>query len=900
MSYTKYKCQITGKTFDQKSHIDKHLKSNTFKQQSRIKVLELEKLSESKLMELYGTSKIESIINNLKCVKIKVNNYKLIKQKKDGSIYHKLNKKEIKSKELEKSFKNEFKNKLKKWHNILSGCGITGDPAFDDIINILIMCYLESKISEKGKYDFLNFNKYSNDLYDKEDFNDFVKMLNIENLLKDTKNLTNSQDDNVMSSFKKIGIVLSSHKLTKPMFPNEDFINCNKDNILSQLILEIYEYSKETNIFNYQDLVGIAYEFWLNEYQGNSGKELGNYFTERDLMLMTFQLINKEDIDKYINNNSIIGDEFCGTFGYPLYMKQFLKSKFNIKIKDKNIYGVEIGERHSRLAMINAMFSLNEFNNVKQGDGFITNISEHLDLSIHNVPFGKRISYSNTKEHYDNYKANHPEIPEFKDIIPIDIGKCDASIASQMVLYKTKHIGICIIKDGQETTGTGKFIKYRKYFCDNCNLKKILKIPGGIFSSTATKTVCLYFLKDGKTNNIEFMELNNNCDTITNLVKVSYNDLKNNNYSWNPNTYMIDEHFASIIEKSNCEFKKLGDIVTDKIVKKTLTGNKLKKGPYKYFTCSKDEKNCSEYHYTGKYLIQGSRGTIKDSIFITNEFDKFSLGTSMFMSSCNNNNLSYIYYYMLHNKSIISNLITGGGIPMISKEQYYKILIPIPSLNIQNETVEKLNLLSNRKKGLEENNNLIDKQMKFYIINQIKKNLNNIEIKELGDIVISLKNGKDIKSVNRVKGKYPFYGANGIIDHIDKYLFDGTYLLTARTGSLGSLHISKGKFWCTGDVHRMEFASLKLLKYVYYYLKTVNFQIYRTGSAHPKLSSTNLKSINIPLTSEKQKNIIVDYLDNLEKIKKINNKQIQELEILMYSILEQSYCSNNDDFTLEI
>ena len=41
MSYTKYECQITGKTFDQKSHIDKHLKSKTFKQQSRIKVLEL-------------------------------------------------------------------------------------------------------------------------------------------------------------------------------------------------------------------------------------------------------------------------------------------------------------------------------------------------------------------------------------------------------------------------------------------------------------------------------------------------------------------------------------------------------------------------------------------------------------------------------------------------------------------------------------------------------------------------------------------------------------------------------------------------------------------------------------------------------------------------------------------
>ena len=134
---------------------------------------------------------------------------------------------------------------------------------------------------------------------------------------------------------------------------------------------------------------------------------------------MTFHLLEKEDIKKYINNNSIIGDEFCGTFGYPLYMKQFLKNKFNIKIKDKNIFGVEIGERHSRLAMINAMFSLDDFNNVKRGDGFTTNVTEHLDLSVHNVPFGKRISYSNTKEHYENYKANNPNVPEFKNVFQL-------------------------------------------------------------------------------------------------------------------------------------------------------------------------------------------------------------------------------------------------------------------------------------------------------------------------------------------------------------------------------------------------------------------------------------------------------------------------------------------------
>ena len=42
---------------------------------------------------------------------------------------------------------------------MLSGCGVTGDPAFDDIINILIICYLEPRVSDNGKYDFLNLDK---------------------------------------------------------------------------------------------------------------------------------------------------------------------------------------------------------------------------------------------------------------------------------------------------------------------------------------------------------------------------------------------------------------------------------------------------------------------------------------------------------------------------------------------------------------------------------------------------------------------------------------------------------------------------------------------------------------------------------------------------------------------
>ena len=721
MSSTKYVCEITGKFFDQKSHIDKHLRSKNFKQQCRIKELELEKISKSDLRKLYGTSNIGKIIIKLKCVKKKINQYKLVKQNKDGSIYYQLDEIEKTNKESEKIFKNDFK-KLKKWHNMLSGCGVTGDPAFDDIINILIICYLEQNISETGKYDFLNLDRYENDLYDEDDFSNFIEMLNIENLLKDTKLLTKTKDDNILSSFKKIGIVLTTHPLTKPMFPNEDFINCNKDNILSKLISEIYNYSKDKNIFNYQDLVGIAYEFWLNEYQGNSGKELGNYFTERDLMLMTFHLIEKEDIVKYINSNSVIGDEFCGTFGYPLYLKQYLKNNFDIKINDKNIYGVEIGERHSRLAMINSMFSLDNFSNIKRGDGFITNISEHLDLSVHNVPFGKRISYSNTKEHYENYRANNNDIPEFKSIIPVDVGKCDAPIASQMVIYKTKHIGLCIIKDGQETTGTGKFIKYRKYFCNSCNIKKILKIPGGIFSSTGTKTVCLYFVKGEKTKDIEFMELNDECDTITRIVKVSYKDLKHNNYSWDPNTYIIDEEFAKMVEKSNCEFKKLGDICEidngKRITKRNIDSSK--RNIYNVYGGGFDTFKYDKYNREGLTCkISRFGASVSNFIMLINE--KYWLndsGSTITVKEGTNVKQMYLYYYLINNvndnEHIFNTIYDGAGQQNIKFDKFLDLQIPIPTEEIQDEII---NYLDN--------------------LNKIKDN-ENVQIKQINELMNSI------------------------------------------------------------------------------------------------------------------------------------------------------------------
>ena len=205
---------------------------------------------------------------------------------------------------------------------------------------------------------------------------------------------------------------------------------------------------------------------------------------------------------------------------------------------------------------------------------------------------------------------------------------------------------------------------------------------------------------------------------------------------------------------------------------------------------------------------------------------------------------------------------------------YLNIKIPIPSLERQQEIVKYLDFIY-EKANKTSNEKIAElKQLnKFCLSNQ--KIFGENVVKELGNVFKEVKTGKDVVATERKKGEYPFYGANGIIDYVDSYIFDGKYLLTARTGSLGSLHISNGKFWCSGDVHRMEFKNDTLLSYTYYYLQTIDFQKFRTGSAHPKLSGSSLKSIKIHIPSLERQQEIVEYCEYNDTLIKQLEKEIK-------------------------
>ena len=128
-----------------------------------------------------------------------------------------------------------------------------------------------------------------------------------------------------------------------------------------------------------------------------------------------------------------------------------------------------------------------------------------------------------------------------------------------------------------------------------------------------------------------------------------------------------------------------------------------------------------------------------------------------------------------------------------------------------------------------------------------------------------------LKSLDRAKrqGIYPYYGASGVVDYIDDYIFDGTYLLISEDGE--NLRSRKtpiafkahGKFWVNNHAHILEEKEEGVLDYLEYYLSQLDLTPYITGAVQPKLNKANLDSIEIPVPPIEERRAINGMLNAL-------------------------------------
>ena len=159
----------------------------------------------------------------------------------------------------------------------------------------------------------------------------------------------------------------------------------------------------------------------------------------------------------------------------------------------------------------------------------------------------------------------------------------------------------------------------------------------------------------------------------------------------------------------------------------------------------------------------------------------------------------------------------------------------------------------------------------------------NWEMKELSDVYFENLDSKRkpvTKSV-RTNGEYPYYGALGIVDYVEEYIFnepllliseDGANLITRNTPIAFSVD---GTTWVNNHAHILKFNSLITQKYIENYINQIDISKFVTGSAQPKLNQQNLNLIPIPIPPLEIQQSIVERIESERQIIEGNKKLIE-------------------------
>ena len=117
--------------------------------------------------------------------------------------------------------------------------------------------------------------------------------------------------------------------------------------------------------------------------------------------------------------------------------------------------------------------------------------------------------------------------------------------------------------------------------------------------------------------------------------------------------------------------------------------------------------------------------------------------------------------------------------------------------------------------------------------------------------------------------RYDYYGASGVIDKVDRYLFDKELLLIGEDGanllnrSTPIAFIAKGKYWVNNHAHVLDVYDGVLLKYIALYINSISLVPYVTGTAQPKMNQEKMNSILIALPPQKEQQRIVAQIEKL-------------------------------------
>ena len=149
-----------------------------------------------------------------------------------------------------------------------------------------------------------------------------------------------------------------------------------------------------------------------------------------------------------------------------------------------------------------------------------------------------------------------------------------------------------------------------------------------------------------------------------------------------------------------------------------------------------------------------------------------------------------------------------------------------------------------------------------------------------------------VKQADRQPGTYPYYGASGVVDRVDDYLFDGEYLLIAedgenlRTRNTPIAFLANGKFWVNNHAHIVRGNHKTNTRYLMYALSELDISGYLTGSTMPKLTQGNMNRISLLTPPLPEQRAIAHILGTLDDKIELNRRMNETLEAMARALFK--------------
>ncbi len=686
---------------------------------------------------------------------------------------------------------------------------------------------------------------------------------------------------------------------------------------------------KEINGFSYSNSenLGNAFEYLLS-ILGSQG-DAGQFRTPRHIIDFIVEVVNPQ-------KNERILDPACGTAGFLIssykHIRRENSSNYKAKEYTPTFAETESADMSTVEIQKNGKYrgdKLNPDDRTRLGRNImgydispdmvrlsLVNLYLHGFSTPHIYEYDTLTYEERWRDNFDIILANPPFMTPKGGIRPHKLFQVSANRAELLFVdYIAEHLtlngrGGIIVPEGIIFQSANAYKALRKMLVDENYLYAVVSLPAGVFQPySGVKTSILFLDKQlaKKKDEILFVKVENDgFDLGAQRRRIEKNDLpeafeifrdwqkgrkiefnlalwvKKKKIAENGDYNLTGDRYRDAVDYSKVKWPmvKLGevcDFINGRAFK-PKDWEKKENGGLPIIRIQNLNNPKAEFNYYSgdvaeKLIVRnsdllfswsGSRGT-SFGPHIWNR-NKAILNQHIFRVEFSQKYIKEFLYHMLKKivSEVESNLHGGVGLVHITKGNLKQIQIPLPPLEVLQQIVAELD-------GYQK---VIDgaRQVAENWKPRIKINPDWPMVK-LGEVCENL-NGKrvPITKPDRKPGNYPYYGAFGIVDYVDDFLFDDDLILISEDGANLLARVTpiafsvSGKIWVNNHAHVLKFQHIESQKFVETYVNSINIENYVTGMAQPKLNQKFLNSIPIPFPPLEVQQQIVTKIEKEQKM----------------------------------